>query len=326
MSDDELREVRALLDRWSLETWGARPEAGGRLQIKEVDAAGPLQVVLRTKYEKRWVELNHKGAPAPRHKKKHEPLPPMPAVDPWAAPAEAPRDGRSWTAQSTIEGSRAVVDCPECSGSGRGPCRRCDGSGWRSNSEGSQNERCGTCRGRGEVNCLLCDGSGCAAVTPIVRIECGTAEQVKVVEDDELPVTVYLALQQATGGACVYREAAPARMEPRFGAGGAGGGAYRGDAGRHSPRVNDAVNALIAEDAVEGDFRIYGQELVVTRVEAFRVDRADGKRLWVYGDPPQVWPGTALRSAAWWARRSVPWVVALAGLAIVAVLGLLAMS
>jgi hypothetical protein len=314
MSDDHAT-VRAILDRWSLQTPGARREAGKRLPIREVDAAGPLQVILRTQYERRWVELKHEatGSAGSARRERAQDLSgkPPPAVDVWAAEANGPRDGTKWSIRVAMPRHSETVACPECTGWGRAPCRACHGGGLVT--VGDREVKCSTCGGRGETNCPLCLASGRTKATPIVHIECGTADQVQVIEDDRLPLEVYLALQEASGGACVYREDAPARLEPRLGGGG-GGGAYRGETGRHSPRVNEAVNRLLAVDPVEGSFKVHGQSLEVRRTPAFRVELGRGATIWVYGDPPRVFPDSALRNATWWAKRAAPWVAGLATL------------
>lgn len=315
MSDGAEATVRALLDRWSLQTSGARREAGKSLQIAEVDAAGPLQVIVRTKYERRWVELKHEatGSPGSARRDRAQDLSskPSPSVDVWAAEANGPRDGTKWSIRVAMPKSSETVACPECTGWGKAPCRACGGGGLVR--VGDRDEKCSTCAGRGETDCPLCLASGRTKATPIVHVECGTAEQLQVIEDDKLPLEVYLALQEASGGACVYREEAPERMEPRVGGGG-GGGAYRGEAGRHSPRVNDAVNRLLGADPVEGSYRVFGQSLEVRRTPAFRIELAKRATIWVYGDPPRVFPDSALRNTAWWAKKAAPWVAGLATL------------
>jgi len=309
---DVVAEARALLDRWSLETWGARRGAGKGLDIRAAEAVGPLQVVLRTKYERRWVELQHRQAP-PRPEGRHAPDAPLPSFDLWAAPSAAPKDGRAFKDVTPVPEASGVVACPECSGVGRTTCNACGGQGTvvRSTSSGkSRTETCSTCNGSGETTCRTCDGSGATTATPLVHVECGTVEQVQVVESGELPTSVYLSLQEATGGACVFEEAAPGRLEPRLAASGAGGGAYRGEVGRHSPRANDAVNRLLSQEPVEGQHQIYGQEVRVLQVAAYRVDPTRGDPLWVFGDPPKVWPEDVLRGAGWWAKRLAPWGIA----------------
>lgn len=311
--DDPVGEARALLDRWSRETWGARRGVGERIAIRAVDAAGPLQVILRTSYERRWVELQHRatGASGTARKTRAHELPSHgPPVDLWVAAVEAPRDGRSFSTRLTLADAAAVVACPECTGWGRVTCRTCGGAGTIQSSDKAV--RCHMCQGRGETDCPLCLASGRATATPILNVECGTAEQVHVIEDDRLPLPVFFALQSLAGGPCVYQEESVGRMEPRLGAVVGGGGAYRGDVGRHSLAVNDAVNRLLAAAPVEGSHEIRAQHLEVRRTPAFRIDPARGRSLWVFGDPPQVWPVAALRSPVWWMRRAAPWAAGVA--------------
>lgn len=323
---DVVGEARALLDRWSLETWGARREAGKSLDIRAAEAVGPLQVILRTKYERRWVELQYRRA-APRPEGRHAPDAPLPPLDLWEVPCASPKDGSAFQDVIEVPQASGVVACPECSGGGRTTCTVCGGRGTvqrHSSSGRSSTETCSLCSGQGEITCPTCGGSGATTATPLVHVECGTAEQVQVVEGAELPTSVYLALQEATGGACVYEEGAPGRLEPRFAAAGEGGGAYRGEVGRHSPRANEAVNRLLSQEPVEGQHQVYGQEVRVLQVAAFRVDPTRGDPLWVFGDPPKVWPDGVLRGAVWWARRLAPWAIGVAAVAAVALAAALA--
>jgi hypothetical protein len=137
---------------------------------------------------------------------------------------------------------------------------------------------------------------------------------VRVIEDGELPLDLFLALQHTTNDSVLAHFQEADRIERLQRATG-----YR-DSGAegNDPRIHNVVAALAAAPGVEPGDRIVRQRLELRRVPVFRLRLDGGEPVFVYGEPPRIIPKNALMSVAGKVARMAPWVVAVVTLVAVA--------
>ena len=189
----------------AIQSWRARKAWARRdpatLDVERVEAVGPTQVALISRYEARGVRYQLSPAPSrPTHNEK--------GPDPWSVHLQHPSGAPVGHEVSTsISGTTVHMDCAYCSGNGELKCERCDGSGRIR--AGRSSYTCTTCHGRGQVRCEQCVGSGGLIGTPSVWSRIEQHEELQVHESTELPIDVFLALSERThGGEVIHRQEA----------------------------------------------------------------------------------------------------------------------
>lgn len=297
---EDRERALAALRRWREGKPWARVDPAAR-SIAEVIPCGPVQAILTSHYESRGVR--YELEPAPSRPARNEEGP-----DPWGVKLEQRRGAPVGAEVSTpISGTTVHMDCGLCSGIGDMTCPTCDGTGTVQTSQ-HHAKACYRCAGSGEITCTQCRGSGGMLGHPTVWSRIEEARRVRVHEPSELPLAVFLDLQDTDhGGEVIHEEEAERIVDLRR------GGGYRDAASADDP-MRALVQTVAVEHGVPEDGRILRQRLEIRRVSAYEVRLTDGRRLWVYGDPPAVEPAKALASFAARAARVAPLLAAALGL------------
>ena len=281
ISSEHRAAALAALSEWQSQRRWARKDPAS-LSLKEVRPVGPVQLELVSVYEARGVTYDIRPATS-------RPERPDTGPSPWNVEItilpEAPV-GRQ--VEVPLSKQTVHMDCGVCSSTGVVFCPACGGDG--SVSRGKRTEVCAQCGGRGQLQCSQCEGSGGVVGTPTVwaRIEEQTVR--RVLDTDDLPTEVYLALQEHDHGGVLIHEQKSERIEDL-----AGHGGYRDAADSRDP-VCQLVRTTCAELELPHNARLRHQRLQLRRVPAWEVVLEGGESLWVYGAPPHVSPPRALRS------------------------------
>lgn len=292
-------QALAALARWHAESPWARVDPAS-LAIDDVIAVGPTQVILMSTFERRGVEYEIASANT-------APDVQDPGPDPWSVPLQHPEGlPLGSTVRTRLAGMKVHKDCGLCSRMGETQCLTCSGDGQVQH--GDRRSRCGTCNGRGQVKCDSCSGSGGVMGTPTVWSAIELHREVRVIEAGELPLDLFLALQNTTADSVLVHTQEDERIDGLRRSQG-----YRDDA-MHGPeaRLHTVVGALAAAPGVEPGDRIVRQRLEVRQVPVFQVQLAVGEPVFVYGDPPRILPDGALVSVGGRVAKVAPWVAALA--------------
>lgn len=289
----------AALHRWRAEKPWARVDPAS-LDIHEVLAVGPTQVILESTVERRGVEYEIVQANTAPDVQDAGP-------DPWEVSLQH-AEGRPLGSKvrAHLPNVKVHKDCGLCSRSGEMVCLACGGDGQVPN--GDSTATCGRCRGRGQVRCDSCGGSGGVMGTPTVWSSIELHRELRVIEASELPMEVFLELQNRTRDSVLVHAQEDARIEGLRRSMG-----YRDDP-THGPdaRLHTVVGAMAAAPGVEPGDRIVRQRLEVRQVPVFQLQLAGGEPLFVYGDPPRLSPAGALVSVGGKVAQVAPWVAALA--------------
>lgn len=279
-------EVRAALASWSSAHVTRRDTS--KLTLQSMDNKGPVQIVLTSVFERRGV--TYELTPAPRRSRRPQ------HPDPWAHTFEFPEgdDAPVGAKRTHLLNSVAVhMGCSTCSDSGDMRCSRCDGDGRISTHNGSS-RRCGKCQGRGQLPCYTCNGSGALYGKPTLWAAIESVSPHRLVEADDLPNSVYLALSEApVDGEVVHRQEG-ASIEGLSGYAHRGAGAYR-DAATERPEAA-LVRTLCKSPEIPEDVRLLRQRLELRRVDVWAIKSQETEPFWVLGDPVQVLPPKVLRS------------------------------
>jgi len=274
-----------------------RASGGRRGEVSHVVAAGPLQVVLHTRYELRTHDVIFERAEGPVD---YADVVRLPSVDPWSVEHEADIGAAKSIQRIRIDGSARVIECPPCGRTGSESCPICHGGGTVQSAGGpggrARNETCGRCRGSGNVPCLTCEGRRYVRATPQVEIETGTHISTRVLESEELPVELLIQIGEThdDGKVIFEEEGDPIPMRAR-------GSGYRGQANRVSAPVDAKIEELLSESLFDDRYEVHGQRLEVQQVPVYRLDLAGGHRGWAYGEPPLAWGEK---------RAILPWLAA----------------
>ena len=292
-------QALAALTRWHAERRWARL-APAALDIHDVAAVGPTQVILTSTFERRGVEyeiVHANTAPDVQD----------PGPDPWSVPLQHPEGlplGSS--VRSRLPGTKVHMDCGLCSRMGETQCPTCHGDGQVQH--GERTSRCGTCNGRGQVRCDSCNGSGGVMGTPTVWSAIELHRELRVIEASELPLDLFLALQNTTSDSVVVHTQEDQRIDGLRRSQG-----YRDDAMQGTDaRLHSVVSALAAAPGVDPGDRIVRQRLEVRQVPVFRLLLTRSEPIFVYGDPTRILPEDALVSVGGKVARVAPWLAALA--------------
>ncbi|MEY2845557.1 MAG: hypothetical protein RL076_1103 [Chloroflexota bacterium] len=159
--------VRRLLERWARQGWFRRVMFSQFMVPRQILSSNFYLYEMRVHYEKRTepkvVQQIHRAGHV---------VPQVAVADVWDVEVAAPeRFIDVPTVTMKVPGSQQVVQCEECSGSGKHICGTCSGRGSvdkknkTQNADGSveevvQNAECRTCRGYGKVQCHACEGLG----------------------------------------------------------------------------------------------------------------------------------------------------------------------
>ncbi|MFM7678466.1 MAG: protein kinase domain-containing protein [Roseiflexaceae bacterium] len=159
--------VRRLLERWARQGWFRRIMFSQFMVPRHILSSNFYLYEMRVHYEKRTepkvVQQIHRAGHI---------VPQVAVADVWDVDVAAPeRFIDVPTVTMKVPGSQQVVQCEECSGSGKHICGTCSGRGSvdkknkTQNADGSveevvQNAECRTCRGYGKVQCHACEGLG----------------------------------------------------------------------------------------------------------------------------------------------------------------------
>ena len=159
--------VRRLLERWARQGWFRRITFSQFMVPRHILSSNFYLYEMRVHYEKRTepkvVQQIHRAGHI---------VPQVAVADVWDVDVAAPeRFIDVPTVTMKVPGSQQVVQCEECSGSGKHICGTCSGRGSvdkknkTQNADGSveevvQNAECRTCRGYGKVQCHACEGLG----------------------------------------------------------------------------------------------------------------------------------------------------------------------
>lgn len=119
----------------------------------------------------------------------------------------------------------------------------------------------------------------------------------RLVEADDLPNNVYLALAEAPAGGDVVHRQEGAIVEELRGFAQRSGGAYR-EAAQEAPEAL-IVRTLCKHPELPEGVRLLRQVLELRRVAVWRIKSREVKDFWVLGEPIKILPKNALRS---------PWV------------------
>lgn len=285
----------ASLHRWRAEKPWARVDPAS-LDIHEVLAVGPTQVILESTVERRGVEYEIVRANTAPDVQDAGP-------DPWSVLLQHPEGYPLGSkVRSHLPSMKVHKDCGMCSRSGEMVCLGCGGDGQVPN--GDSTATCGRCRGRGQVRCDSCGGSGGVMGTPTVWSSIELHRELRVVEASELPMEVFLELQNRTRDSVLVHAQEDARIEGLRRSMG-----YRDDA-THGPdaRLHSVVGAMAAAPGVEPGDRIVRQRLEVRQVPVFQLVLGAGEPVFVYGDPPRLSPEHAFVSPVGKLARVAPWI------------------
>jgi len=159
--------IRRLLERWARQGWFRRIMFSQFMVPRHILSSNFYLYEMRVHYEKRTepkvVQQIHRAGHI---------VPQVAVADVWDVDVAAPeRFIDVPTVTMKVPGSQQVVQCEECSGSGKHICGTCSGRGTvdkknkTQNADGSveevvQNAECRTCRGYGKVQCHACEGLG----------------------------------------------------------------------------------------------------------------------------------------------------------------------
>jgi serine/threonine protein kinase len=159
--------VRRLLERWARQGWFRRIMFSQFMVPRHILSSNFYLYEMRVHYEKRTepkvVQQIHRAGHI---------VPQVAVADVWDVDVAAPeRFIDVPTVTMKVPGSQQVVQCEECSGSGKHICGTCSGRGTvdkknkTQNADGSveevvENAECRTCRGYGKVQCHACEGLG----------------------------------------------------------------------------------------------------------------------------------------------------------------------
>lgn len=291
----------AALQRWrSVRPWARVDPA--TLDIRDVLAVGPTQVILESTVERRGVEYEiHAASTAPDVQDR--------GPDPWDTPLRLPGGqplGSKVRAQ--LPSIRVHKDCGLCSRSGEMVCMACGGDGQVR--DGDSTARCGSCRGRGQVRCDSCNGSGGVMGTPTVWSSIELHRELRVIEASELPMDVFLELQNQARDSVLMHTQEDRRIDGLRRSMG-----YRDDAMQGpEARLHSVVGAMAAAPGVEPGDRILRQRLEVRQVPVFQLVLSDQEPVFVYGEPPRLSPAGALTSTAGKVAKVAPWLAVAATL------------
>ncbi len=160
--------IRRLLERWSRQGMFRRSTVSQLIQPTQILSSNFYLYELRVHYEKR----SEPHVSRKIHRSGHA-LPPQTRIDNvWDVDITSPeRFVDVPQAVVRIPGTQLIVNCGECSGTGKMLCGQCNGRGTIDrkqrvrNSDGSvertvQSETCSLCRGYGRVGCTVCDSIG----------------------------------------------------------------------------------------------------------------------------------------------------------------------
>ncbi len=282
--EDEQLVRRALREYHQAKSW-ARLDLS-EATIEAIEPVGPWQLVLRTIYEERGVRYDVQPNPGRASR--------GPRPDPWALPLEHPADARPGSEVSrAVEGVEVEMDCGICQKTGECSCPHCGGQG-RVQS-GDSSTRCRHCDGRGRTACGTCQASGTLYGTPTGWSRLGQAEYIRVLESAELPLDVFLDLQDGDDGGITLQvqEGSPIH-ELAFEGHGAH---YRQSAKVDEQLARTARSMLDAPDIPPGT-RARRQRLELRRVPAWRIRFASGKATLLFGTPPKAHPPRSLSTLA----------------------------
>lgn len=289
----------AALQRWRAEKPWARVDPT-TLPIEDVLAVGPTQVILESTVERRGVEYEITYANTAPDIQDAGP-------DPWQTALEHPAGQPVGSkVRARLPDVRVHKDCGLCSRMGEMVCPACGGDGQVR--DGDSTARCGRCRGRGQVQCDSCGGSGGVMGTPTVWSSIELHRELRVIEASELPMEVFLELQNRTTDSVLMHAQQDTRIEGLRRSMG-----YRDDA-THGPeaRLHTVVGAMAAAPGVEPGDRIVRQRLEVRQVPVFQLVLANQEPIFVYGDPPRLSPEGALVSVGGKLAKLAPVVIAVA--------------
>ena len=159
--------IRRLLERWARQGWFRRIMFSQFMVPRHILSSNFYLYEMRVHYEKRTepkvVQQIHRAGHI---------VPQVAVADVWDVDVAAPeRFIDVPTVTMKVPGSQQVVQCEECSGSGKHICGTCSGRGTvdkknkTQNADGSveevvENAECRTCRGYGKVQCHACEGLG----------------------------------------------------------------------------------------------------------------------------------------------------------------------
>lgn len=278
-------EVRAALAAWSRGHPTRRNTS--KLTFESFENKGPVQIVLTSVFERRGV--TYELSPAPRRGRRPE------HPDPWEHTFEFPEGDQANVGTKLTRRLEDVVihmGCAMCSDSGDMTCSSCGGDG-RIDRHNGGSRQCGTCRGAGQLPCDTCEGSGALFGKPTLWASIESVSPRRLVEADDLPNVVFIALSESPMDGKVVHRQQGATIEELKGYGHRSGG-YR-DTANEDPEVA-LVRALCRQPEIPEEVRLLRQELVLRRVDVWKVNTRELEAFWVLGDPVQVLPSTALRS------------------------------
>jgi len=207
----------------------------------------------------------------------------VPGPDPWATELHMPPDAPvGHEDASMLRGADIPLDCAVCSAQGERTCERCGGDG--SVGSGRNRRRCEVCEGRGQVTCTTCGGSGGMIGSPIVWGRIDTHEEIRTTGTDTLPLEVAFDLvERAAPGELLHRQEGELLTDVRL------EGGYRGGS-TLPPEVARTTEALLREPSVGTGARIRGQVLELRRTTVLEVRLEGGEAVYVWGEPPKVFP------------------------------------
>jgi hypothetical protein len=268
----------------------------GKRRVRKAEAHALHCVLLRTSFERRTIQWRHR--PAGRLEAVAPALPAPP--DPWSVVVHVASDGSVVNEQHDLDVPAAVVRCPECGASGTTTCWMCNGSekiarevtDIANGGTTTVNETCGVCRGRGIAECQTCNKTGRTLATPYLLVETGVVRQARAVDAGSIPTEVFVSIVDVDLGGELVLEDEGVEIT-RHHAGGIGIG-YRDATGPLPERVALAVDALLAEDPVGGNWRAKKRVLEVRAVPAYRTLLDNGCEAWLVGSPAKVVPESAL--------------------------------
>ncbi|MFK7999628.1 MAG: hypothetical protein AB8H86_08520 [Polyangiales bacterium] len=278
-------EVQAGLAAWSRGHPTRRNAA--KLTFENIENKGPIQIVLTSIFERRGV--TYELSPAPRRGRRSE------HPDPWKHTFEFPEGDQANVGTKLTRRLEDVVihmGCATCSDSGDMTCSGCGGDG-RVDRHNGGSRQCGMCRGAGQLPCDTCEGSGALYGKPTLWSAIESVTPHRLVEADDLPNVVFIALSESPMDGEVIHRQQSATIEELKGFGRRSGG-YR-DTANEDPEVA-LVRALCRQPEIPDEVRLLRQELVLRRVDVWEIKTRELKPFWVLGDPVQVLPSTALRS------------------------------
>jgi hypothetical protein len=240
------------------------------VDIAEVVAVGPLELVLRTEHEVRGVE--YQLVPAARRD-----LAPPQAPDPWAHTIDlAPDAPIGASARAAWDGHPIPLDCTNCSGSGELKCERCDGTGRIT--AGRRSYPCPTCSGRAVLRCDPCRGSGGVVGMPTLWARIDVTEARRTTDNAALPTEVTLDLaDRPVPGEVVWRREGPSLDAAVL-------------EGAIDASAVSLAKELLADPGTPARSRVRKQTLEVRRMAVYEVRRISGATFHVWGEPPSVHP------------------------------------